>query len=245
MGKFKKLLSAVALSSTLLMGACASTQDQGAMQSDIYDPWEPYNRAVFAFNDGVDTVLLNPLTEVYRFVLPDVFEVAIHNFLENLKSPVYLANELLQGDLDGAGLVTKRFVFNTFTGFGGIVDTASWEGMTYQPEDFGQTLASWGVDSGPYVVLPLFGPSTVRDGFGMIGDIAMDPINWYIWEHDKDDLGLIRMGATVLDTKNQIMDLQRELKSSSLDYYAATRSVWMQRRQALINDGTEVEYEEY
>ena len=228
------------VSSLSLLSACSSNSDEG----DIYDPWEPYNRAMFSFNEGVDYILLDPVTEVYRFIVPDAFRIAIGNVLKNIKSPVYLANELLQGDLDGAALVTQRFVFNTFTGFGGILDTASWEGMDYQPEDFGQTLAVWGVGSGPYVVLPFVGPSTVRDTVGIAGDMAMDPVNWYVWSEDKDDLGTGRMVATLLTTKDDLLDFQRDLKRNSFDYYAATRSVWMQRRNALILDG-DADYDEY
>lgn len=238
---FKKLLLSAALISTVGLNACASNDKSYA---EAYDPLEPYNRAVFAFNNGVDYVLLDPLTEAYRFVVPDVFRLAISNFLTHIKAPIYLANELLQGDLDGAGLVTTRFVLNTFTGFGGIVDTASWEGMTYEPEDFGQTLAVWGVGSGPYMMLPIFGPSTTRDGFGLLGDMVMDPINWYGWNNEGTDVDMIRTGATILSTKDNLIDLQRDLKRNSLDYYAATRSVWLQRRQSLINDG-ETSYEEY
>lgn len=243
----KKIFQTLVLIGSLSLSACASNNNDAQYAGDIYDPLEPLNRGIFAFNDGLDYILLNPITDAYRFVVPDAFRIAISNFLTNIKSPVYLANELLQGDLDGAGLVTKRFVFNTFTGFGGILDTASWEGMTYEPEDFGQTLATWGVHSGPYLVLPILGPSTARDTVGLVGDMAMDPINWYVWNNDKDDLGYIRTGATILTAKDQVIDLQRDLKANSLDYYAATRSVWMQRRQAVINDsnsGTSyVEYE--
>lgn len=233
MQRLKRFFQTTILLSALTLGACSSSD---YIEGEIYDPLEPYNRAMFSFNEGVDYVLLNPVTEVYRFIVPDVFRVAIDNFLSHIKAPIYLANELLQGDLDGAGLVTKRFVLNSFTGFGGIVDTASWEGMDYTPEDFGQTLATWGVGSGPYLVLPILGPSNVRDGVGLIGDAVMDPINWYVWNHDKDDLGLGRTIATVLSTKDQFLDLQKDLKRNSLDYYAATRSVWNQRRQALIAD---------
>jgi phospholipid-binding lipoprotein MlaA len=243
MNKLKTLILGSAAIATLGLSACATSND--VSNGEVYDPWEPYNRAVFTFNDGVDTVLLNPLTEVYRFVMPDAFRMAIANFLQNIKSPVYLANELLQGDVDNAGLVTKRFVLNTLTGFGGILDTASWEGMTYQPTDFGATMASWGVNSGPYVVLPLLGPSTTRDSFGIIGDMALDPINWYVWNNDGTDVDTIRLGATILTTKDAIMDLQKDLKRNSIDYYAATRSVWLQRRQAILNGENVVEYDDY
>ena len=243
MNILKSILLGTATIATLGLSACASTNDTA--NGDVYDPLEPYNRAVFAFNTGFDTVILNPLTEVYRFIVPDAFRMAIANVLQNIKAPVYLANELLQGDWDDAELVTKRFVLNTLTGFGGILDTASWEGMTYQPTDFGATMASWGVDAGPYIVIPLIGPSTTRDGFGILGDMALDPINWYAWNHDGTDVDTIRLGATILTTKDQIMDLQKDLKRNSLDYYAATRSVWLQRRQAILNGENVIEYDEY
>lgn len=235
---FKKLFLSAAMVSTLALAGCASNKNTTAY-GDVYDPWEPYNRAVFSFNQGVDYVLLDPITEVYRFAVPDAFRLAIANFLTNLKSPLYLIHELLQGDLEGAGIVTQRFVFNTFTGFGGIVDTASWEGITYESEDLGQTLAVWGVDSGPYMVLPIFGPSSLRDSFGLAGDMVLDPVNWYLWDADKDDLNTGLTVATILTTKDQFLDLQRQLKAESFDYYAATRSIWMQRRQALINDSVD------
>lgn len=239
----KTFLTTVAIAGLGLSG-CASQKDMAI--GEVYDPLEPYNRAVFAFNDGVDTVILNPLTEVYRFVLPDAFRTAISNFLTNIKAPVHLANELLQGDLDDAALVTKRFVFNTFTGFGGILDTASWEGMTYEGEDFGQTLATWGVGSGPYVVIPIIGPSTTRDSVGMVVDMAIDPVNWWMWDNNKTDLEIGRLAATTMTLKDEYMDIQKDLKSNSLDYYAAVRSVWMQRRNSLINEGEMDDYyEEY
>lgn len=242
---FKRLFLGAVFLSTVTLGGCASSNDD-LRYGEVYDPWEPYNRAMFTFNEGVDYVLLNPLTEAYRFVVPDAFRTAIANFLNNLKSPIYLANELLQGDLHGAGIVTQRFVFNTFTGFGGILDTASWEGITYEPEDFGQTLAVWGVDSGPYFVLPILGPSSVRDAFGMATDYAMNPVNWYLWNTDKNDVETTLLAATVLTTKDQYLDLQRELKKDSLDYYATVRSVWTQNRNALIADHKSVTaYEEY
>jgi len=240
---FKNIVMGLALSSTLMLGACASNKEME--YGEIYDPYESYNRAVFSFNQGVDYAVLDPLTETYRFVMPEAFRMAISNFLTNIKSPLYVINELLQGDFDDAGLVTKRFVFNTFTGFGGIVDTASWEGLTYEPEDFGQTMAVWGVDSGAYLVLPIFGPSTMRDSFGFFGDMILDPVNWYVWTEGKDDLNYALTGATIIDTKDKFIDLQRDLKENSLDYYAATRSVWMQRREALINDGEIYDYGEF
>jgi len=237
----KKGFLTVGLAASVALSGCASNPNN----PEVSDPFESYNRVVFGWNDTVDAVALDPLTETYRFVVPSPFRTAIANFLDNLKSPVYLINELLQGDLNGAGRVTTRFVYNTFGGWGGFVDNAEFDGIDYEPEDFGQTLAVWGVDSGPYIVLPIFGPSTIRDGFGMAADMALDPINWYVWEQDKDDIGTIRTAATVMTTKDQLMDLQRDLRENSLDYYAATRSVWLQRRQSLINDGQIDDYEDF
>lgn len=230
----KTSVQAICVSLALLVGACATTEQTS--HADVYDPLEPMNRAVFAFNEGLDFILLNPVIEIYRFIVPDPIRVAVGNVLNNLKSPVYLANELLQGDLDGAVTVTQRFVFNTFTGFGGILDTASWEGITYEPEDFGQTLAVWGVGAGPYLVLPIIGPSNARDTVGMVGDMAMDPLNWYMWNNDKDDLATGRLAATYLTAKDRVYDMQKDLKVNSIDYYAAVRSIMSQRRNAMIYD---------
>lgn len=221
----------------LSLAACASTPVAYTQSGQaISDPLEGINRATFAVNEGIDTVLLEPATEVYRFVIPQGPRTGISNALNNLKSPVYFANEVLQGDFADAWIVLKRFLINSFTGFGGILDTASWEGIDYIPEDFGQTLATWGVSSGPYVVLPLLGPSTVRDAFGMGVDAMMDPIMWTLNDAEQDALMYQRTGLTVLSTKDMIMDQMNDLYESSLDPYAAFRSVYFQRREALIND---------
>jgi phospholipid-binding lipoprotein MlaA len=240
MKNFKKGFLTAGLVASVALSGCASNPN-----AEVSDPFESYNRVVFGFNETVDAVALDPLTKAYRLGVPSPFRTGIANFLDNVKSPVYLVNELLQGDLDGAGLVTTRFFYNTFGGWGGLVDNAAYDGLDYEPEDFGQTLATWGVSSGPYIVMPLFGPSTIRDGFGMVVDMALDPINWYVWEQDKDDIGTIRTAATVMTTKDQLMDLQKDLRENSLDYYAATRSVWLQRRQVLINDGQVDNYEDF
>ena len=219
------------------LAACASTPvayTQGG--NAVHDPLEEINRATFAVNKGIDTVLLDPATEVYRFVIPQGPRAGIRNALNNLKSPVYLANEVLQGDFDDAWIVIKRFLINSFTGFGGILDTASWEGIDYIPEDFGQTLASWGVDSGPYIVWPVLGPSTLRDSVGFAVDSLIDPVMWTLNDAEQDALMYQRTGLTVLSIKDLLMDQMNDLYDSSLDPYAAFRSVYFQRREALISD---------
>lgn len=228
------MVSALALSVT----GCAMNP-KGAGTGDetaISDPLEPVNRMTFAFNEMVDAVLLTPITSLYRAVVPQVARNAVHNVVDNLKSPVYLANELLQGNVKDAGTVVQRFAINTVAGVGGIVDVAAKQGVTYQPEDFGQTLASWGVDSGPYIVWPILGPSTLRDSVGFVADVAMDPIYWYAKNTDRDAINHTRAGLTLVDTKDRTLDLVQDLRRNSGDMYTAMQSVYIQRRQALVND---------
>lgn len=221
------------------LSGCASTRKAPAAGYDeaiVSDPLEPLNRVTLGLNEILDKVIFNPLTTAYRFVVPDVGRQAVHNVLENVKAPVHLANELLQGDLKGAGTVLTRFAINTTVGVAGIVDVAAKEGITHQPEDFGQTLASWGVGNGPYIVWPILGPSTLRDSVGFVGDIAMDPLFWYAYNNEKYALQYGRTGLTILDSKDRYRDLQDDLRRNSADYYTALQSVYIQRRNALIND---------
>lgn len=205
-------------------------------EAAVSDPLEPVNRVTFAFNEMLDAILFTPLTSMYHALVPEIGRTAVHNVVDNLKSPVYLANELLQGNLKDAGVVARRFVTNTIVGVGGIVDVAAKQGVTYQPEDFGQTLASWGVAPGPYIVWPLLGPSNLRDSVGFAADIAMDPIYWYTQNTDHDDINYIRAGATLMDTKDRTHDLMQDLRRNSGDLYTSVQSVYMQRREALVND---------
>lgn len=236
--RFSALLAVVAVLSLGLSG-CATSKANGPAGDDdvvVSDPLEPVNRVMLGLNEILDTIIFNPINTVYRTLVPEVGRKVVHNVLENVKSPVYLANELLQGDLDGAATVAKRFAINTFAGFAGTVDVASWEGITHQPEDFGQTLATWGVGAGPYIVWPILGPSTLRDSVGFVGDIAMDPLYWYIHNNDKDALKYTRLGLTLLDTKDRTRDTMEDLRRNSGDLYTSLQSVYMQRRNALIND---------
>lgn len=205
---------------------------------EIHDPYEDYNRVMFSINNGIDTVILNPATTAYRTVVPKFARNGVSNALDNLRSPIYLANEILQGDWEDAGTVTKRFLVNSVAGLGGLIDVYGWEGdNVYLPEDFGQTLAKWGVKDGSYFVWPIFGPSTTRDSFGRLVDLAFDPIFWYSLNNaDKEWIGYTRAGLTILDTKDSLMDAMNDLEKNSFDYYAAVRSVVYQRRRALIDD---------
>jgi len=234
--KYFKILALTAVLSMPLAG-CATTQNNGPADDEVVsDPLRPFNRVMLSFNEILDKVLFNPIDNVYRTVVPEVARKAVTNVLANVKSPVYLANELLQGDLEGAGTVVKRFAINTTVGVAGIVDVAANNGTHYQPEDFGQTLAVWGVGPGPYVVWPILGPSTLRDSVGFVGDIAMDPLFWYAYNNEKYALQYTRTGLTLLDTKHRYRDTMEDLRRNSGDLYTSLQSVYMQRRKALIND---------
>lgn len=221
----------------VLVGGCASTQDEVYYNTQaIDDPFESVNRAVFDFNEAVDGAIIHPALKGYRAVVPKPARTGLDNFLNNLQSPIYFANEILQGDFDDAGTVFVRASANTFTGFGGLLDVAAYEGITHESEDFGQTLATWGVGHGPYVVVPLIGPSSTRDYIGFMVDGFADPLRWYLFNIDEDHIYYTRTGLDYLNLRNNLMDLLEELQKSSIDYYAATRSIYVQRRDAMVND---------
>lgn len=217
--------------------ACASTPATAKPNDDgISDPFEGYNRAVFTFNDAIDQAILLPITKGYRAVVPKPARVGVHNVLTNLKSPITIGNQLLQGDLSGAGNATVRLVVNTLIGVGGIFDVAGMEGIKDEPEDFGQTLAVWGVGDGPYIVPPILPPASLRDHVGNIADIYADPVRLWLTNTDDEGWYYARVGVGVIDTRDQLMDALADLKKSSIDYYATIRSAYYQKRAALIRD---------
>ncbi|MFA5592849.1 MAG: VacJ family lipoprotein [Micavibrio sp.] len=237
----KFLLLAASMILTMGVGACASTgTGQGAAHyaggEQIDDPFESVNRGVFAFNEVVDKAVLEPVARGYRYVTPKPVRSGVRNFLRNLKSPVIMGNQLLQGDLEGFANATGRFFINTLLGIGGVIDIADMGGIPYEPEDFGQTLAVWGVGNGPYMMLPLLGPSTVRDGTGLLVDSFADPVRIYLFNTDREWLHYTRLGVGAIDQREELLDLVDDLRRNSFDYYATMRSAYYQRRQALIRD---------
>ncbi|HET8729360.1 MAG TPA: VacJ family lipoprotein [Alphaproteobacteria bacterium] len=226
------IAAAVALS----LGACASTRPEAAEgygADTVNDPLEPVNRAVFKFNDAVDTVIIRPVATVYDEVVPSPVQQGVTNFLTNLRMPIVFANQLLQGDWTGAEVAGTRFFLNTTLGLGGFIDIAAYKDLQYEPEDFGQTLGVWGVGEGPYLVLPILGPSNPRDALGFVVDAAADPVRSVAGE----DFTYGRTGATIVDQRQQTLTTTDDLKRSSIDYYATVRSLYRQYRQAQILDG--------
>ncbi|MFV3127821.1 VacJ family lipoprotein [Niveispirillum sp. KHB5.9] len=215
------------------------TDDQVAQipGEDVNDPLEPVNRAIFWVNEGLDVVLIRPAAKVYRTVLPTPAQKGIRNALRNLRSPLDLTNQLLQGDWDGAGNVLKRFLINSTVGLAGLIDVAADNGIPYEYESLDQTLAIWGIPEGPYLVLPLLGPSSLRDATGTVGEYFADPVSNYASNTDREWANYTRAGLLALDTRAEYIEALDDVKRNSFDYYASMRSLYRQRRDGWIRDG--------
>ncbi len=202
----------------------------------LNDPLEPTNRVIFAFNDAVDTVVLRPATVVYRTIVPEPGRHRVSDVLNNLSSPFILANNVLQGDGEGALITVGRFLLNSTFGVFGIMDVATPMGLEARKADFGETLAIWGVGEGPYLVLPLAGPSNPRDAVGLVAAWLGDPLMWYFKNQDMDWANYTYMGASVIDLRNSLFEVMDDARNNSFDYYAAMRSMYRQNRTAKIEN---------
>lgn len=205
--------------------------------SGINDPLEDVNRAILEFNEFIQALILRPVAEFYVLMIPDMARDAIQNALDNVRSPVTLANDLLQGEGARAWETTQRMVINSTIGVGGLVDVADKWGIKAHEEDLGQTFATWGVGEGFYLVLPLFGPSNPRDAIGKFLDGYLDPLSHYANNTDRDEISYTRTFLGGVDEFSRVMDDLSKLKETSIDYYAALRSVARQKRQADIVNG--------
>ena len=203
------------------------------VEDEIYDPLEPVNRAIFSFNNVADRVVLEPVAKGYK-KLPSPIQSGISNFLSNLRAPLVVVNQLLQGQGENAIQSSGRFIINSTVGLLGIFDVAEKIGIEEKEEDFGQTLATWGVGDGFYIVLPLFGPSNMRDTSGMLITMVTDPINAYAVSEGEAWLVPMRTAANAVDQRSKIIDEVNALRDNSVDYYAAVRSSYYQNRKAAI-----------
>ena len=229
-----KLKHFVLLSLVAVMVGCASIP--AGVEPSPHDPWEPFNRSVFEFNEGLDTYLLKPVVAGYRFVLPEFVRDGIYNFFSNY-SDIYTAlQNLLQGKPDYAFSDLMRVVVNTTFGLGGLIDMATPGGLPKHKEDWGQTFGVWGIPSGPYVVLPFFGPSSVRDTFGTAADLQSDYLFGYV-----KDIGLRNSitGLRVVNARNTYYEAGDLLDGAAIDKYSFMRDAYIQRRQYQINEGRE------
>ena len=203
------------------------------VEDEIYDPFEPVNRAIFSFNNVADRVVLEPIAKGYK-KLPSPIQSGISNFLSNLRAPLVVVNQLLQGQGENAIQSSGRFIINSTVGLLGVFDVAEKIGIEEKEEDFGQTLATWGVGDGFYIVLPLFGPSNIRDTSGMLITMVTDPINAYAVSEGEAWLVPMRTAANAVDQRSKIIDEVNALRDNSVDYYAAVRSSYYQNRKAAI-----------
>jgi phospholipid-binding lipoprotein MlaA len=201
----------------------------------VHDPYEGFNRRVFAFNEDVDDVVIEPVTNVYTAVTPRLARRRLADFIDNLRTPIWFANDVLQGDLGDASRQVGRFGINLTFGFLGFYDFASAElGMAREPEDFGQTLGVWGVPEGPYLVVPLLGPSTLRDGPGRAVDIAFDPLTWTQFSGDAA-FATGRRTVRALEGRARGGPTLDRIRMSP-DPYVALRSIYLQNRRGEINE---------
>lgn len=217
----------------LALAGCAATSGPADDHSAAVDPLEPFNRSVHAFNDTVDQAVLRPVAKGYETVVPEPVRFAVGNFFGNLADVWTAVNQLLQGKPIEATSDLYRVLINSTLGLAGVVDLASAIGIEKHHEDFGQTLAVWGVPSGPYLVLPFLGPSTLRDAPARAVDIVADPLREIDSHGRRNNLWLTR----VIDDRSRLFSAERLLDGAALDKYSFTRDAWLQRRRNLVHDG--------
>jgi len=217
------------------LAACAPPAARGIHRVEAradYDPLQPMNRKVFWFNDKLDVYVLVPVAKGWDKIAPKSVERSVSNFFTNLRSPIVIVNDLFQGKLKNGASDTGRFVVNTTIGILGFFDRATPFGLEQHVEDFGQTLGWWGLPPGPYLVIPIIGPSNPRDGVGLIADSFTNGLSWFVpW--------YILIGvrsAEVVNTRAVLLEPIDEAKRASFDYYVFVRNAYLQRRNALVND---------
>lgn len=208
----------------------ASSDQESA---EIEDPLEPMNRIIFAFNDTLDLILLRPIAKGYNWIMPDPLAQAVRRAMLNLDSPVIAANDLLQGELSDAGVTVGRFVLNSTIGFLGLLDPAADFGLERHHADFGQTLHSYNVGAGPYLVLPLLGPASTRGGVGKLVDIFFQPLTYMLSTGEN----LAVAGTRAVIRREELLDPLDELRENSIDYYTGLKAAFWQARQVELNKG--------
>jgi phospholipid-binding lipoprotein MlaA len=212
-----------------LLSGCATA----SKQADPRDPFESFNRGVYEFNEQLDRFVLKPVAEGYRWVLPQFVRQSVGNFFSNLNDVRVVANNTLQGKFTTAYSDLGRVFINSTLGLLGFFDIASEAGIEKHNEDFGQTLGWWGVADGPYIVLPLFGPSTARDTVGLVGDWASDPVTYVDPTRSKNQLS----GTRIVNRRAELLEAKKVLDAAALDEYQFVRDAYLQRRRNLIYDG--------
>lgn len=217
-----------------LMAAAGCAHLPAGHISDPRDPWERYNRTVFEFNDSLDRAVIKPVAEAYRDYVPELAQRSLRNVFSNLRDVIITAHQLLQGKPQAAMTAGSRVLINSTIGALGLGDPASEMGLIKTNEDFGQTFGRWGIGPGPYFVLPLLGPSTVRDTIGTVADFSFDPIG-SVFEQGAGRN--IVYGLIAIDRRKDLLDAQDTIEALSFDRYSGVRDAWLARRRSLVYDG--------
>lgn len=232
-----KFISMFGVILTLAMTGCASTE----YVENERDPWQGFNRTVYGFNDTLDKALLKPTAQGYQAIAPDFVESGVRNFFSNIDDVSIAINNLLQGKVENAFSDVGRVLLNTTVGLLGLFDVASDMGLQKHNEDFGQTLAAWGVDSGPYLMLPFFGPSTLRDSTSVpVDNFLLNPINHI--DMEKSDR-MYLMAVDVVSVRAELLSLEKTVDEISTDKYSFIREAYLDRRHYLVHDGQPPEEE--
>ena len=224
--------------------------DEGT--GEEYDPWEPMNANIFEFNRQVDRFVLKPVAKGYNFVMPDLVQVGISHIFSNLRFAPRFLNNVFQGKLKGAGIEVGRFLINSTVGLAGFFDLAKEVNLVTPEEDLGQTLGFYGVKPGPYLVLPLLQPFTVRDFVGYVGDVFLNPINWFVVPIiEVDGVPSViahknRMTSSIIQTSSRVGEIVNErsrnletyqgVEEATLDLYTAVRNAYLQKRAQAIRE---------
>ena len=227
---------------SLFVSGCATppnnAQPEAAEAEDFNDPFEDTNRAIFDFNQMVDRHVLVPVAEAYRTVLPEPVRDSLRDFLRNLRAPLIFANNALQGDFEHAGQTFARFTLNSTLGVGGLIDVAGrWGQLPYHEQDLGVTFGVWGIPEGPYLVIPVLGPSDPRDLVGQTAEGFGDPFNKLVTGNPYTLywIPFVRGGVSGIDQRSRYIETLSDIERTSLDYYATIRSLYRQRRAALVH----------
>lgn len=232
-------LSAIFFAAVVLSGCATPPEDPDARAAfeEANDSIESTNRAIFAFNRALDRTVIKPVAQAYADYVPMFGRQGLRNLLNNMRSPVIFANDVMQLKPRRAFETASRAVLNTLLGVGGLFDVASTGGLEFHDEDFGQTLAVWGVPEGPFLMLPVFGPSNPRDTVGLIADGFLDPLSYLASNNDVEYALAVRGVADGVDKRAEVLDVLDEIERTSLDFYATIRSLYRQRRESDIADG--------
>lgn len=226
-----------ALVAAFSLTACTTITEPADGNVEVYDPWEGWNRGVYQFNETVDKAAIGPVARTYKAATPGFFRDGVTNFLTNLRQPVVFANTVLQGNADASAHTVSRFLINTTVGVVGVFDVASELGVDKHDEDFGQTLGVWGVDEGPFLMLPIMGPSNLRDTFGRGVDNAFDPLNWTEFEDPDldDEISVGRAVIGAISTRARLDEQIETLREQPEPYIALRRNYTSQRKAAVRN----------